>query len=125
MFICFCFQLVSWMNQKDQIGEFACQGLKILTNFDEQSLIFSSQADCIIHPMVKQIIFINILSQMKPLLANNGLNSKSDQSKKPSKIFLLEFSSDQMTVLVDLLNHIPKSLIQNEILSVRTFVMMH
>lgn len=87
MFICFCFQLVSWMNQKDQIGEFACQGLKILTNFDEQSLIFSSQADCIIHPMVKQIIFINILSQMKPLLANNGLNSKTDQLKNPSNDF--------------------------------------
>ena len=69
------------MNHKDQIGDFACQGLKILTHFDEQSLLSSSQADCIVHPMMKQIIFINILSQMKPLLANNGLISTKDSSE--------------------------------------------
>ena len=33
----------------------------------------------------------------------------------------LELSIDQMAVLVDLLNHIPKSLIENEIISVRIF----
>ncbi len=60
------------MNEKDRIGDIACQSLKILTNFNEQSLLLSSQADCIIHPMVKQIIFMNILSHMKPLLINNG-----------------------------------------------------
>jgi hypothetical protein len=60
------------MNEKNEIGDLACHSLKILTNFDEQSLLLSSQADCIVHPMVKQIIFMNILSQMKPLLVNNG-----------------------------------------------------
>ena len=61
------------MNRKDPLGDLACQALKILTDFDEQSLLLSSQADCIVHPMVKQITFMNILSQMKPLLVNNGL----------------------------------------------------
>ena len=65
------------MNQKDQIGDFACHALKTLTNFDEQCLLLSSQADCIVHPMVKQIIFMKVLSQMKPLLANNGENFNS------------------------------------------------
>jgi hypothetical protein len=60
------------MNEKNTTGDIACQSLKILTNFDEQSLLLSSQADCIIHPMVKQIIFMNILTQMKPFLTNNG-----------------------------------------------------
>jgi hypothetical protein len=60
------------MNEKSTIGDFACQSLKVLTNFDEQSLLLSSQADCIIHPMVKQLIFMNILSKMKPILVNNG-----------------------------------------------------
>jgi hypothetical protein len=60
------------MNEKNEIADFACHSLKILTNFDEQSLLLSSQADCIVHPMVKQIIFMNILSSMKPLLINNG-----------------------------------------------------
>ncbi len=60
------------MNKKDKIGDLAFQSLKILTHFDEQSLLLSSQADCIVHPMVKQIIFMNILSHMKPLLINNG-----------------------------------------------------
>jgi len=60
------------MNKKDKIGDLACQSLKLLTNFDEQCLLLSSQADCIVHPMVKQIVFMNILSQMKPILINNG-----------------------------------------------------
>jgi hypothetical protein len=60
------------MNEKNQIADIACQSLRLLTNFDDQSLLLSSQADCIVHPMVKQISFMNILSQMKPLLVNNG-----------------------------------------------------
>lgn len=60
------------MNQQDENGEIACQSLKILTNFDGQILLFSSEADCLVHPMVKQIIFMNIFSHMKPLLTNNG-----------------------------------------------------
>jgi len=60
------------MNEKSTIGDLACQSLKVLTNFDEQSLLLSSQADCIIHPMVKQLIFMSILSKMKPILVNNG-----------------------------------------------------
>lgn len=60
------------MKDQNKLGDIACQSLKILTNFDEQSLLLSSQADCIVHPMVKQIVFMNILSQMKPLLINNG-----------------------------------------------------
>ncbi|CAF0896713.1 unnamed protein product [Adineta steineri] len=91
--------LILWMNEKTPIGDLACQSLKVLTNFDEQSLLLSSQTDCIIHPMVKQIIFMNILSKMKPFLTNNDL------------------LPNQMNVLVDLLDNIPKSIIQNEIIS--------
>jgi hypothetical protein len=76
------------MNRKDHLGDLACQALKILTNFDEQSLLLSSQADCIIHPMVKQIIFMNMLSQMKPLLVNNGLIYKILKMKSISCCFL-------------------------------------
>ena len=60
------------MNEKNRIGDLACQSLKILTNFHEQSLLLSSQADCIVHPMIEQIIFMNVLSQMRPLLIHNG-----------------------------------------------------
>jgi hypothetical protein len=60
------------MSEKSTIGDLACQSLKVLANFDEQSLLLSSQADCIIHPMVKQLIFMSILSKMKPILVNNG-----------------------------------------------------
>ena len=72
------------MNSKDHLADFGCQGLKILTNFDEQSLLLSCQADCIVHPMVKQMVFMNILSQMKPLLANNGLIEWESFSRKRS-----------------------------------------
>ncbi len=110
------------MNRKDQIGDLACQALKILTNFDEQSLLLSSQADCIIHPMVKQVSFMNILSQMKPLLANNGSIHKQRNSNISFFFhFSLELSSNQMGVLVDLLSNVPKSIIQDEIISVRIF----
>lgn len=109
---------MSWMNNKDHLADFGCQSLKILTNFDEQSLLLSSQADCIVHPMVKQIVFMNILTQMKPLLTNNGLIQLKVFPKDQFEIFL-EFSIDQMAVLVDLLSHMPKSLIQTEIISVR------
>lgn len=60
------------MKNGDKLSDTACQSLKILTNFDQQSLLLSSDCDCIVHPMVKQIIFMNILSQLKPLLVNNG-----------------------------------------------------
>jgi hypothetical protein len=105
------------MSRKDHIGDLACQALKILTNFDEQSLLLSSQADCIIHPMVKQIIFMNILSQMKPLLVNNGSIDKIKELKS-IVCFPIELSSNQMSVLVDLLSNVPKSIIQDEIISV-------
>ncbi|CAF0740565.1 unnamed protein product [Rotaria sp. Silwood1] len=91
--------LILWMNEKNSIGDLACQSLKILTNFNEQTLLLSSEVDCIVHPMVKQIIFMNILSQMKPLLINN------------------ELLPSQMNVLVDLLGNVPKAIIQDEIVS--------
>ncbi|CAF0729307.1 unnamed protein product [Adineta ricciae] len=91
-------KLMSWINERNGIGDIACQSLKVLTNFDEQSLLLSSQADCIVHPMVKQIVFMNIISQMKPFLMNNDL------------------LPNQMNILIDLLNNIPKSIIQDEII---------
>ncbi|CAF3654754.1 unnamed protein product [Rotaria sordida] len=91
--------LILWMNEKTNIANLACQSLKSLTNFNEQILLLSSDADCIIHPMVKQIMFMNILSQMKPLLINN------------------ELLPSQMNVLVDLLSNVPKSIIQDDIIS--------
>ncbi|CAF3886142.1 unnamed protein product, partial [Rotaria sp. Silwood2] len=72
--------LILWMNEKNNIGDLGCQSLKILTNFNEQTLLLSSEADCIVHPMVKQITFMSILSKMKPLLINKG-----------TKLFILEF----------------------------------
>lgn len=63
---------MSWMNEKGAIGDVACQALKVLTNFDDQSLLLSTQADCIAHPMVKQIVFMDILARLKPLLVSNG-----------------------------------------------------
>ncbi|UJR33379.1 hypothetical protein I4U23_020827 [Adineta vaga] len=93
-------KLMSWLNEKNKIGEIACHSLKVLTNIEERSLLLSSfQADCIVHPMVKQLVFMKILSQMKPFLVNNDL------------------SPNQMNVLIDLLNHIPKTIIQDEIIS--------
>lgn len=91
--------LVQWMNETNELTDIACQSLKILTHFDEQSLFLSTYADCIIHPMVKQITFINIFSQLKPILVSNDI------------------SASQMSVFIDLLNNIPKSIIQDEILS--------
>lgn len=64
------------MNEKNELTDIACQSLKLLTHFDEQSLFLSANADCIVHPMAKQITFINIFSQLKPVLVSNGLRKK-------------------------------------------------
>ncbi|CAM4866542.1 unnamed protein product [Rotaria socialis] len=89
--------LITWMQEKNEIGDIACKSLKTLTNFDEQILLLSSEADCIVHPMVKQLIFMNIFSQMKPLLANN------------------ELLPSQINILVDLLSNVPNAIIHDEI----------
>lgn len=50
------------------------------------------------------------------------VNKRKNLREERRKLFLfLEFLSNQMSVLVDLLNNIPKSIIQDEIVSVRNF----
>lgn len=108
------------MNETKELTDIVCQSLKFLTDFDEQSLFFSSQADCIIHPMVKQITFINIFSQLKPILVSNGLTKKYIYFVWIYHFVVVkDLSANQMSVFIDLLNNIPKSIIHDEILSVR------
>jgi len=90
--------LIKWINELSDIDSLACQSLKTLTTLDDQSFL-SLNADCIIHPLVKQILFMNILSYLKPLLVNNDIKS------------------EQMNILIDLLNNVPKTIIKDELKS--------
>jgi hypothetical protein len=85
------------MKEKDSIGDTACQSLAVLTQFDDPSFLLSSQTDCLVHPMVKQIIFMNVLAQIKPLLINNGESNACSRSVRRNAImhrFLL-FGNDR------------------------------
>ncbi|CAF1074796.1 unnamed protein product, partial [Didymodactylos carnosus] len=91
-------KLVEWINKIEFVDDLACQSLKILTTIEDESFL-SINADSIIHPLVKQIVFVHIVSYLKPLLENNDIKA------------------GQMNVLIDLLNNVPKAIVKDELKS--------